>query len=300
MYYTGFADEAGPSIEEQIEATKALGWSDIESRNIDGKNIHDIPDGTFDEVAAKLEAAGIRINCFGSAVANWAKDPTSDEDFERSKAELTRALKRMALLNTPMIRGMSFKIFDRTGPCPPEVERQVFEKVRYLVGMCEDAGVLYVHENCMNYGGMSYENTLKLVEAVDSPHFKLVFDTGNPVNTNDYRGEPPYAKQSAWEFYRNVREHVHYVHIKDAVFEEETGGTFPKARFTFPGEGDGDVKRIVADLLATGYDGGFSMEPHMEAVFHEDASPEGKAKARFDNYVEYGRRFEKLVAEARP
>ena len=32
-------------------------------------------------------------------------------------------------------------------------------------------------------------------------------------------------------------------------------------QFTFPGEGDGHVKDIVADLIGSGYDGGISIEP---------------------------------------
>jgi hypothetical protein len=53
MYYTGFADEAALGIDKQIEATKELGWKYIESRNIDGVNIHDLPEDKFEEVAGK-------------------------------------------------------------------------------------------------------------------------------------------------------------------------------------------------------------------------------------------------------
>ena len=56
--------------------------------------------------------------------------------------------------------------------------------------------------------------------------------------------------------------------------------------------------RIVADLLKNGYDGGFSMEPHMAVVAH-DASVTSEADIRFANYVEYGRRFEKILASCR-
>jgi hypothetical protein len=31
MYYSGFADEAGASIDVQIQATKELGWNFIEA-----------------------------------------------------------------------------------------------------------------------------------------------------------------------------------------------------------------------------------------------------------------------------
>ncbi len=62
MYYTGFADEAGDGIETQIEATKALGWSAIEARKIDGAMIHDMPDAAFDVACGKLRDAGVAVN----------------------------------------------------------------------------------------------------------------------------------------------------------------------------------------------------------------------------------------------
>ncbi|WP_187144099.1 hypothetical protein [Victivallis vadensis] len=56
--------------------------------------------------------------------------------------------------------------------------------------------------------------------------------------------------------------------------------------------------RIVTDLLKNGYDGGFSMEPHMKLVFHEENAAQN-AVERMDNYIEYGKRFMKLVEDAR-
>lgn len=75
MYFTGFADEAGDSIETQIKATLALGWNHIESRSINKINITDISENEFDHVYETLMENDVRINCFGSAIANWSKDP---------------------------------------------------------------------------------------------------------------------------------------------------------------------------------------------------------------------------------
>jgi sugar phosphate isomerase/epimerase len=172
------------------------------------------------------------------------------------------------------------------------MEEERFRRVRELVRMFNDAGLTPVHENCMNYGGMGWTYTRKLVEQV--PGLKLVYDTGNPVFTDDRSKPEPYPKQSAWEFYDHVREHVAYVHIKDGVLNNDT----QKTTYTFPGEGQGDVRRIVTDLLRRGYDGGISMEPHLAVVHHEPASS-AYAENRYANYVEYGRRFEKLLAECR-
>ena len=289
MYYTGFADEASRGLDGQIAATKELGWNCIESRAIDGVNIHDLSDADFDVAAGKLEDAGIQVNCFGSAIANWAKKIT--DPFDSSLAEARRAIPRMQRLGTKLIRIMSFARLDDREP-DDQMEDERFRRVRTLTQMFLDAGIQPVHENCMNYGGMGWPFTLRLLENV--PGLKLVYDTGNPVFTDDKAKPKPYPKQSSWEFYSHVRDFIAYVHIKDGVFDHATG----KTTYTWPGEGDGDVVRIVEDLIARGYDGGFSMEPHMALVFH-DANVTAQAQAMHDNYVEYGRRFMAIVEAAK-
>ena len=285
MYLTGFADEAAADIDGQIRATRELGWEYIESRNINGTNIHDISDDEFDVVCGKLDEAGIKINCFGSAIANWGKQIT--EPFDSSLEEARRAIARMQRLGTKLVRIMSFAVLKDRGP-DDQMESERFARLRELQAMFSEAGITPVHENCMNYGGMGWVYTMKLLENV--PGLKLVFDTGNPVFTDDRTKPQPYPKQSAWEFYSHVKEHIAYVHIKDCVWDEASQA----ARFTFAGAGDGDVRRIVEDLLASGYDGGISMEPHLSVVFH-DQTVQSEDQVRYDNYVEYGKRFMELL-----
>lgn len=292
MYLTGFADEAAADIDGQIRATKELGWNHIESRNISGRNIHDIPDEAFDAICGKLADAGVKINCFGSAIANWGKG--IDEPFESSLEEARRAIPRMHRLGTKLVRIMSFAVLLDRDPTDQMAEER-FRRLRELVGMFSAAGIIPVHENCMNYGGMGWSYTLKLIENV--PGLKLVFDTGNPVFTDDRTQPKPYPKQSSWEFYSHVKEHIAYIHIKDCRFIRDIPGSiFPECEYTFLGEGDGDVPRILKDLLANGYDGGLSIEPHLSVVFHGDAAPT-ENEIGYANYVEYGRRLMKLMKE---
>ena len=287
MYLTGFADEAAGDIDGQIGATRELGWSNIESRNISGRNIHDIPEDQFEVVCGKLRDAGVRINCFGSAIANWGK--SIEVPFDSSLAEAKRAIPRMKALGTELIRIMSLAVRKNHGP-DDQMEEERFRRLRELVKMFADAGLTCVHENCMNYGGMGAVYTMRLLDAV--PGLRLVFDTGNPIFTDDYSKKPPCPKQSSWEFYASVREHVAYIHIKDGVWDTKTG----EMTYTFAGDGHGDVKRILTDLLSRGYAGGISIEPHLSVVFH-DESVKDEAIARRSNYVEYGRRLMKLLAE---
>lgn len=297
MYLTGFADEAGADIDVQIKATKELGWKNIECRNVkveDRKaNLHDISDADFDVVCGKLKDAGVKVNCFGSAIANWGKK--IEDPFEITVAEVKRAIPRMKKLGSKLIRIMSYAVCKDRGPEDQMVDERV-RRLKEMLKMFHDAGVEPVHENCMNYGGMGWKYTLELIEKV--PGLKLVFDTCNPLMTKDYAKGKPYPLQGAWEFYDHVKDHVEYIHIKDAKFVKETEGIFPEAKFTWPGDGDGDVKKILADLFARGYDGGISIEPHLGAVFH-DPSKQSTEGSAYDTYVEYGRRMEKLIREVR-
>ena len=59
MYLTGFADEAAGIIELQIQATKELGWGNIEMRGIEGKGMVDLSEEDFDLAVRKLEKAGV-------------------------------------------------------------------------------------------------------------------------------------------------------------------------------------------------------------------------------------------------
>jgi sugar phosphate isomerase/epimerase len=285
MYLTGFVDEAAAGIDGQIKATLELGWSNIEARNVDGKNIHDLTDAEFDVVFGKLADAGVSINCFGSAISNWAKQITDPNDT--SMEEVARAIPRMQRLGAKLVRIMSYAVIEGQGP-DDQLAEERFKRLREIHARFTDAGITPVHENCMNYGGMGWPYTMKLIENV--PGLKLVFDTGNSVFLADRTQGEPYPRQSSWEFYSNVKEHIAYVHIKDGIWDAEKKDT----DYTYPGEGQGDVKRILTDLLGGGYDGGISIEPHLSVVFHDD-SVGSSDEARYSSYVEYGRKLEELI-----
>ena len=294
LFLTGFADEAARDIAGQIRATRALGWDRLEARNVDGKNLNDLSDEDFARTADALEAAGIRVNCLGSTIANWAK--SIHAPFDETLAEIARAIPRLQLLRIPQVRIMSYAIL-RDRPPEAQEENERVRRIREVHRRFADAGIDALHENCANYGGMGAAFTLRLLEGV--PGLRLVFDTGNPVSTENYELPVPRPRQSAWMFYRQVRPHIAHVHVKDGIFvRERPEKIFDDARYSWPGEGHGDVLRILIDLLETGYRGGLSIEPHLAQVFH-DADGNVSDAVRFDTYVEYGRRFGTLVEEAR-
>lgn len=287
IYLTGFADEAAADLPGQIKATQELGWNNIESRAIDGTNIHDLPEAAFNAAVEQFKAAGIKVNCFGSTIANWAKKIT--DPFELTIAEIDRTIPRMQRLGTKLIRIISYARLDDRSP-EDQMQEERFRRLREITRRFLEHGIQPVHENCMNYGGMGWVYTLRMLENV--PGLKLVFDTGNPIGSDDRAKPAPCPKQSSWEFYQHVRDHVAYIHIKDGHWNPDKKDLI----CTWPGEGNGNVKEILTDLIAHNYHGGISIEPHMQVVFH-DTSVKADPRARYQNYVEYGQRLEKLLAK---
>jgi len=277
MYLTGIADEAGAPIETQVAAHAELGWDHIEMRNVPEGNFAEIDDDTFEAAFARLEEAGLKISCFASGIANWARPITGD--FKKDLGDLRRAAERMKRAGCSIIRIMSW-----TNP-EEAVSEQVWHdealrRLRELAKVAEDAGIVLGHENCSGYFGETPERMQQLIDEVDSPAVGIIYDTGNPVG---HGGDPR-------QWYRACKEHTVYVHVKD--------GTPPKEgeeRYTFPGEGEGKVREVLSDLLESGYDGGISIEPHMAAQVHLGTTAEGDAA--FNTYVEYGRRLERLIGE---
>ena len=289
MILTGIGDEGASSIDGHIQAAQELGWKQIEMRGVEvpgfpKANLHEIPDAAFDIVVRKLEEAGIGVYAFGSTVMNWGK--TIETPFDVTLGEVRRAIPRMKRLGTRFIRVMSFKPGDEDDAIPSVV----FERVAEVTKMFLDEGLQPVHENCMNYGGMSSKHALEILDK--APGLKWVFDTANPIFNPDRSNAKPWPKQDPWEFWTQLRDHTVHIHIKDATWNV----TKNDADYNWPGEGQGRVRDILKDAFARGYDAGISIEPHMVVVFH-DANSEANEDAMRTNYVEYGRRLMRLIDE---
>lgn len=290
MYLTGFADEAADGIDGQIEVTKKLGWKQIEIRAVDGSNFQDLSDEDFARVLNRLEESGIQANAMGSNIANWGRN--IDEPFDEVLESVERVIGRMTQIGAKLVRIMSWKVIrdDKGRAIEDQMEGERFRRLREITSRFNAAGITPVHENCATYGGMSWKHTLRMMGEV--PGLKLVFDTGNPPLTEDFDKDWPYPDQSSWEYYSKVKNHIAHVHIKDSYHDEQTG----EEVYCWPGEGKGDVRRILADLESRGYDGGLSIEPHMAVVYH-DSSVQAPEESRMANYVEYGKRLEAILSE---
>ena len=281
MHCSGISDEAGESIETQIKAHKELGWEYMELRLVDGENLALVPDAKFEQVYEAVASAGMKVSCFAGTIGNWSKKISGD--FEPDRGELKRVIPRMQRFGTRYLRIMTWPN-DPDTPWPDEQwADESIRRVSELAKIAEDGGIILASENCRGWAAASPENALRFFDEVDSPALKWLYDTGNVVS----HGQDP------WEFYTKIKPHIAYVHVKDCRKEGPRGRT----RTVYCGEGDAMVREIIEDLLASGYDGFVSIEPHIAAVVHTGESSDPDTMYR--TYVEYGQRLNDIVSAAR-
>ena len=72
-YLTGISDEAGTSLDVQIQATQELGWRPLEARGVavpghPKANLHDLAEPAVEAAVARLQGAGPGVCLLGSAL----------------------------------------------------------------------------------------------------------------------------------------------------------------------------------------------------------------------------------------
>lgn len=275
MYLSGIADEAGPALDTQIKAHKELGWTRLEVRQCDKTTLSYATDDEFQAFHEKLNAAGMQVSCFASALANWARDIA--DPMTEDRKELQTAIPRMQAMGTRYIRVMSY--VNNKGWSDADWRKEAIRRLKELARMAADGGIVLCHENCHGWASQSPQTHNQLIAEINSPALRTVFDTGNSTNQS----------RTSWDYYEKLdKEHIVYVHLKDMKRDGHA---------TWFGEGDSEVRRILHDLFARGYDGGLSIEPHIAAVIHE--GKESDPELMYNTYLEYGRKAQAVVQEVR-
>jgi len=237
---SGFADEISPDVETQCVVASELGLRFVEIRSAWDTNVLDLDDDRLDEVARLLRRHDLRVSSIGSPVGKVF----ADEDVDAHLGRMRHAAHVARRLEAPYVRVFSF--FVRPGSDPAASRDVVLRRMAALADVARDAGVVLVHENEKGIYGDTPQRCLDLVESVGSPHLALAWDSANFVQV----GVRPFT-----DGYALLRPYLEYVQVKDAL--AATGAVVPAGR------GDGEVPQTVRALRDDGFDGFFSLEPHL-------------------------------------
>jgi sugar phosphate isomerase/epimerase len=240
---SGFADEISADPGEQCELLTELGIRYLEVRSAWNTNVLDLDDRQLDRLCGIFERHGLRVSSIGSPIGKIA----ITEDFAQHLHRFGRALEVAQRLDAPYLRLFSFFL-----PAGEEPHRHRDEVLRRLAALATRAAghcVVLLHENEKHIYGDTPRRCLDLVESVGSPQLRLAWDPGNFVQC----GLRPYR-----DGYAMLRPYLAYMQVKDAI--GSSGQVVPA------GEGDGEIPETLAALRADGFDGFFSLEPHLAAA----------------------------------
>ena len=244
---TGFGDEISPVLKEQMDLLEGSGIRHLELRGVNKKNVMELTDQEIAEVKDALDKRGFKISCIGSPIG---KIKITD-DFAEHLEKFKRAIYLAHFFDTPYIRIFSYYISEDE-PHPERFKDEVIKRMKEKAHIAEKENVILLKENEHDvYYDATPERCREILDAVNSPNLKPLFDAGNFV----FAGIKPYDVA-----YPMLKDDIVYLHIKDAIRKGDEVET------TFPGKGDAQFPEILTDLKRRGFDGFLSLEPHLAVV----------------------------------
>ena len=237
---SGFVDEISDDFTEQCQVASGLGLRHVEVRSAWGTNILDLDDSQLANVQETLDGYGLKVSSIGSPIGKIS----IDDEFPPHLERMQHALEVAETLQAPYIRLFSF--FIPEGTDPDSQREEVLSRMSALAEAAVDSDVILVHENEKEIYGDIPRRCLDIVTSVSSPKLQLAWDPANFVQV----GVRPFS-----EGYAMLRPHVGYIQIKDALLADGT--------VVVAGAGDGEVPETVRALRTDGFDGFFSLEPHL-------------------------------------
>jgi sugar phosphate isomerase/epimerase len=258
---SAFADEVTEDFRGQVEflAQEKVGY--IEPRFINKKNIMDLNPGELKEAGQMIRDHGLKVSAIGSPIGKVKLD----EPFEPHLDKFKHAVELAQFFETPFIRMFSY--YAPEGKNIDDYRDQVMERMAAKVDVLKGADVTMVHENEAHIYGHSAENCADLVKTVGSPKLALAYDPANFVWGEKLTNNV----ETCWPV---MKPYVVHIHIKDWKLGSADIGSIP-------GQGDGQIKELLAELAAMSYDGCMTMEPHLKTggQFGGSTGPELFSKA---------------------
>ncbi len=247
---SGFCDEITDEFSEQLDAMQALGINYVEVRNlaVNGKPkavIVDLSEEDLHAAKRELDSRGMRVSAIGSPIG---KIMVTD-DFESHLEKFKGALRAADILDTSSIRMFSF--FIPEGEDPNSHRDEVIRRLQALSAAARQhrPDILLLHENESDIYGDTPARCKDIFEAVGAENLRLTLDPANFVAC----GVKPFS-----EALPTLQPWLHYVHVKDK--ESQAG------KVVIAGEGAAQWREILGALKHAGYDGFFSLEPHLQVA----------------------------------
>jgi sugar phosphate isomerase/epimerase len=253
-----FTDDITQDLDHALDVAEEFGLSWVEIRSAWGKNLMVQTEEELDKIVQTIHGRGFRVPCVAAPVfKSRLPGHTGEErghlfhDEERDAPEKQVALIRHAAsiarrFDTRLVRSFSFW---RLGDDPAPLWDDIRAQYEMALKVAAEEDIILVMENDFECNLGSGELAARLIEEVDSPYLRLLWDCGNSY----FVGEEAYPTG-----YERGMTLIGHVHVKDAAPDPATGDP----RWVALGRGRVDMLGQLRALRDDGYQGVVSMENH--------------------------------------
>ncbi len=245
MKISAFGDEAAVDFEEQLQILQRLHIPLIDIRAAWGVNCSQFDGEHIRRINALCSQYEIGVACMGSPIG---KSPIQDPIAIESE-RLKRIGETAHRLGTRNIRLFSFY---PQADNDDEALATAISRLAKLSEIAAENDLLLLLENEKGIVGDLPERCLQIMRGVNSQHLRFIWDPANFVQCG--------VVQQVDNWWAALQPYIAYIHIKDSRLADNS--------VTPAGEGDGQVKQLLARLLENGYEGVLSLEPHLLEARH--------------------------------
>ena len=219
------------------------------------KQVGDLTDADIERVQGLIAARNLKVSCISHHNLSALPVDTAvvAPAYREHITTLQRCIDVAQALGTNLVRIFSFRkemvLFGAEPIISEGAWTTLMNRLEEPLHIADAAGITLVMETAISGNVTSALLARKLIDALDAPHLKVLWDPCSSL----YCTEVPYP-----DAYEAIREHIAHVHLKDGVVN------LPAATFDFcamrQGQMDPYYNDIVAALKRDGYEGAISLE----------------------------------------
>ena len=252
-------DEVSQDFSHALDVIEEFGVHTIELHSMWDKNICDLDSHELTQVLHMVRRRGLAVCDIASL---FLRCPIDDLDAYNEHIKiLERSIQIAPLFDCQLVRCFSFWRED-------DLELHwdtILERLELPVRMAESAGVTLAFENVRSCNIGTGAETARLMETVNSPNLRVIWDPGNAYVSGEARPYP--------DGYEVVKPWIVHVHVKDAVLGPDGSSVWKPI-----GAGRVDYVGQLKALADDGYGGVVSLETHYKP---ENGTPEQGSRESF-------------------
>ena len=253
-------DEVSDNFERALDIIGEWGLRDIEVHTLWDTHVEALADEQVTHLQSILQerqlnvavldsTAFLRCPLHGDVIPeSWSKRFHSIAGtYEVHLAALKRCLGIAQQLGVPFVRVFGFW---GEGELTDQIVHEIAERLQPAVELAERAGIALILENCPHTYLDHTRHVLRVLKLIDSPYLRLLWDPSNAYRSGE-RDVPDLVSE--------VAPFLAHMHVKGVTLNAlATRGR----EYVVIEKGDIDYHRLLGQVMASGYEGVVSLEPH--------------------------------------